>query len=439
MRFFDRTQEVAKLKQIEERSHQTAQFTIISGRRRIGKTTLVKEAYRDHELLYFFVARKAESELCSGYVATIAETLHVPLMGDVRHFADVFRWVMQTAQTRHITLLIDEFQEFMNINPAIFSEMQEIWDQYKSTAQINLLVTGSVNTLINRIFRDKKEPLYGRQTDTITVRAFAPSVLKEIMAEYAPSYSKEDLLAFYLFTGGVAKYVELLVDRRCLTKQQMVETFFEHDSYFLGEGKAMLIEEFGKDYANYFSILSLIASGCNTRSEIENHLGFEVSGYLKKLMEDYELIKKQQPLFEKAVNKNVHYAIQDSFLRVWFRFVYKYSYIIEAGGYERLMQIFERDYTMFSGYALEEWFRKSFIEKGQCTRIGYWHDRKGENEIDIIAADDVDRIVNVCEVKRQAKEIDLSALRAKTDIFLQTTGEYRHHKINTIGLSMEQM
>lgn len=439
MKFFDRKQEIAKLRRIEDLSYESAQFTIISGRRRVGKTTLVKEAYRDTELLYFFVARKAEPELCADYVNTIVETMDVPVMGEVKHFADVFRWVMQMAQTRHITLLIDEFQEFININAGIFSEMQNIWDQYKSTAKINLLVSGSVNSLINRIFRDKKEPLYGRQTDTIVVHTFTPSVLKEILSEYSPNYTQEDLLAFYLFTGGVAKYVELLVDSHCLTMKQMMDAFFERDSYFLGEGKAMLIEEFGKDYANYFSILSLIASGYNTRSKIEDCLGMEISGFLKKLLDDYELIKKQQPIFEKAQNKNVHYILQDHFLRIWFRFIYKYSYIIEAGGYERLKQIFERDYTTYSGIVLEDWFRDALIESGNYTRIGYWHDRKGENEIDLIAADDVNKQVTFYEIKRQEKEIDLAILRAKEDVFLKTTGEYHRYQKNSLGLSLKDM
>ena len=89
---------------------------------------------------------------------------------------------------------------------------------------------------MNKIFKDKKEPLFGRQTDQIRVRAFAPSVMKEIMAEYAPDYSKEDLLTMYMLTGGVAKYVELLVDKRNLTKEKMIDAFFEED------GKIVLMD-----------------------------------------------------------------------------------------------------------------------------------------------------------------------------------------------------
>lgn len=117
---------------------------------------------------------------------------------------------------------------------------------------------GSVNTLMNKIFKDKKEPLFGRQTGTMHVRPFRPSVLKEIMSEYCPEYKKSDLLALYTLTGGVAKYVELFIDHKKFTEKTMLNMFFERDSYFLSEGKNMLVDEFGKDYGIYFSILTLI-------------------------------------------------------------------------------------------------------------------------------------------------------------------------------------
>ncbi len=259
------------------------------------------------------------------------------------------------------------------------------------------------------------------------------------MREYAPKYSKEDLLSLYLLTGGVAKYVELLVDGDCLTHERMLNAFFEKDSYFLGEGKNMLIDEFGKEYGVYFSIISLIAQGHNTRGDIENRLGMELGGYLKKLVDDYGLISKQQPMFETAINKNVHYAVEDSFLRFWFRFVHKYSYIIEAGGLEKLRELVKRDYATYSGRVLEQYFRNSMIESGEYTRIGYWHDRNGENEIDIIAADELKKKVKICEVKRQKKEVDMRILTEKAGVFFQTTKKYGRYQVEYQGLSMEEM
>ena len=311
MRFFDRETEFEKLREIEELSHEVAQFTIITGRRRIGKTAMVKKYYENSTILYFFVARKAETELCEIFIDEIRTKLNIPMLeGKGMTFANIFKFIMELSQTKHITLFIDEFQDFYRINSSIYSDMQNIWDSYKNKAQINLIVAGSVNTLMNKIFKDKKEPLFGRQTNTINVHPFKPLVLKQIMSEYCPDYKNSDLLALYTLTGGVAKYVELFIDRKKFTERTMLDMFFERDSYFLQEGKNMLVDEFGKDYGIYFSILTLIAQGRNTRSEIESILNIkELSGYLKNLNEEYGLIRKMQPIYEKSTNKNVNTTI----------------------------------------------------------------------------------------------------------------------------------
>ena len=441
MRFFDRETEFEKLREIEDLSHEVAQFTIITGRRRIGKTEMVKKFYENRTMLYFFVARKAEADLCDIFIEEIRTKLHIPIMDSKgMSFATIFKFIMELSQNQHITLFIDEFQDFYRVNPSIYSDMQNIWDNYKNKAHINLIVAGSVNTLMNKIFKNKKEPLFGRQTSTMHIRPFKPSVLKEIMAEYYPNYKKSDLLAIYTLTGGVAKYVELLIDRKKFTEKKMLDMFFERDSYFLPEGKNMLVDEFGKDYGIYFSILTLIAQGRNTRSELEQTLNIkELSGYLKNLSEEYSLISKMQPIYEKSTNKNVHYTIDDQFLKFWFRFVYKYTHIIEAGGNEKLRTIAERDFTTVSGKSLEHYFNEVLKETGNYTRLGYWHDRKGENEIDIIAEDEVDNKIEFIEVKRQTKNFDEEILRGKVESFMNTVGSFNGYEIIYRGLSIEDM
>lgn len=441
MRFFDRETEFEKLREIEELSHEVAQFTIITGRRRIGKTAMVKKYYESSTILYFFVARKAETELCEIFIDEIRTKLNIPMLeGKGMTFATIFKFIMELSQTKHITLFIDEFQDFYRINSSIYSDMQNIWDSYKNKAQINLIVAGSVNTLMNKIFKDKKEPLFGRQTNTINVRPFKPLVLKQIMSEYCPDYKNSDLLALYTLTGGVAKYVELFIDRKKFTERTMLDMFFERDSYFLQEGKNMLVDEFGKDYGIYFSILTLIAQGRNTRSEIESILNIkELSGYLKNLNEEYGLIKKMQPIYEKSTNKNVHYSINDQFLSFWFRFVYKYTHIIEAEGNDKLKAIAKRDFNTVSGKALESYFIDVLKESGIYTRLGYWHDRKGENEIDIIAEDEVDNKIEFIEIKRQSKNFDRKILEAKSQTFLKAIGTFKDYEITYRGLSIEDM
>lgn len=104
MRFFDREQEFEKLREIEELSHEMAQFTIITGRRRIGKTEMVKKFYENKPMLYFFVARKAEADLCEIFVDEVSSKLGIPIIGKVNSFATIFKLIMDLSQTQHINL-----------------------------------------------------------------------------------------------------------------------------------------------------------------------------------------------------------------------------------------------------------------------------------------------------------------------------------------------
>ena len=97
---------------------------------------------------------------------------------------------------------------------------------------------------MKRIFDDKSEPLYGRPTSKLVLRPFTTAVMKEILHDANPTYAPDDLLCLYMITGGVAKYIELLIDAKCYTKEKMLNYICRQDSYFITEGKDLLNQEF---------------------------------------------------------------------------------------------------------------------------------------------------------------------------------------------------
>ena len=237
----------------------------------------------------------------------------------------------------------------------------------------------------------------------------------------------------------MAKYVQLLIDAGATTKTRMLNQIIKSDSVFLGEGKAILIEEFGKDYGIYFSILSAIARGKTSRSEIENTVGREIGGYLTKLKNEYEVISKRQPIFEKSTTKNVRYTIVDNFFTFWFRFIYKYNYMLEIENYDALKTIINRDYETFSGLMLERYFKRVLIESKKYTRIGSWWDRKGENEIDIVAENELEGQAIFIEVKRKIENYNPDELSRKVAVFTRATGGFNNYTLTQQGLSMADM
>lgn len=437
MKFYDRKEELSKIERITDLSKSVAQMTFIVGRRRIGKTKLITKALNGSDTLYFFVSRKTESLLCADFIDEIRDKLNIPIYGEIKDFQTLFKMLMEVSVDRPFNLIIDEFQEFFFINPSIYSDMQHYWDLNKEHSHLNLFLCGSVYTLMHKIFEDNKEPLFGRATQKIHLKPFSPSVLKGILSEYNPNYQQEDLLALFAFTGGIPKYVEHFIDNGFFTFNAMVDDIFTSNSLFIGEGKTLLIEEFGKDYAIYFSILASMAAGYTSRPVIEGLLQREIGGYMARLEKDFSIIRKCKPMFAKNETKNIHYEIEDPFLRFWFRFIYKYESYIQTGAFEPLKSIFLRDYNTFSGKTLEEYFKNKLIEEQQYTALGGYWDKKGENEIDIIALDDLNRKAIVAEVKRKKENIHFEKLRVKVANSIYK--ELSPYTIEYRGFSMEDM
>ena len=439
MKFYNREKEIKKLLEIKEQSKKNAQFSVVIGRRRIGKTQLLLKSYENTKFLYFFVAKKSEVILCQDFLQELKEKLNLPILGEVNSFSVLFEYIVQLSYEQNITLIIDEFQEFFTVNPSVYSDMQRIWDLHKDKAKLNLIVSGSVISLMYKIFENYKEPLFGRANHFIKLQAFKTNTLKEILSDYNLSYTPDDLLALYSFTGGVAKYVQLFMDNGWTSKEKMIEGMIDENSIFISEGKNLLIDEFGKEYGTYFSILTAISEGKNTRAEIESLLKKEIGGYLTKMERDFNLIKKQQPIFTKSSTKNVKYQIEDNFIMFWFRFIYKYSSMIEIGAYEQLRKIIERDFSSFSGHMLEKYFRENVQISQAYTSIGNYWDRKGETEIDFIAVNEIEKSIDFAEIKRQKNNISIEKLRQKAAEFLIQNPQFNFYKKEFYAWSLEDM
>jgi AAA+ ATPase superfamily predicted ATPase len=434
MKFYNRENELANLKKIKERSLSSAKMTIIVGRRRIGKTKLIKEAYK--ERVYLFVSKKNEALLCDEFIDIIQNTLNIKILGEFKHFAKLFEYLMELSKTTTFTLVIDEFQEFLQVNPTLYADMQNIWDSNKDTSQMNLILSGSIYSLMKKIFEDKKEPLFGRADNKIHLKPFTVVTLKEILQEHYPSYTNEDLLSFYIFTGGVAKYVELFVDNQAFSFEEQLALLFDDNSLFIEEGKNLLIEEFGKEYTTYFSILSLIASSKTSRSEIESILGKNVGGYLDRLENEYSIIKKVKPIFAKEGSRTLKYEIIDNFFHFWFRFIYKNRSAIEIENYEYVKSIVKRDFSTYSGRFLEKYFIEKLKASADYSNIGTYWEKGNQNEIDIVAINDDKTTMLIAEVKLNAKKINLELLREKSS---KLVDKQKNYSIEYTGYSLDDI
>ena len=450
-KFYDRQQETARLMEVMRQSYEDySRFVVLTGRRRVGKTSLVNHLMQENQAaapgLYFFVGRKNEAALVSTFSDEVREKLGEFVPEGIMTFRGLFQLLMEIGKRRKFALFIDEFQEFDNVNPGVFSDIQELWDRYKKETHICLIVSGSIFRMMEKIFKDEEQPLFGRDDCTIKLKPFSTDTMREILGDYKPDFTNEDLLALWTITGGVARYIELLMNNRCTNVKKMLHYVCSSgDSFFVDEGKKILVQEFGKQYGTYFSILDQIAHGDVTQNEIEASLGMKsLGGQLKILEEKYGIIRKKRPIGAKSGSQTVRYEIQDNFFRFWFRYVHRYSSLIELQNMTALEKIMADDYTTFSGIALERWFRQKMTESCRYKQIGGWWTTNGTNangnhddfEIDIVA-ETLDGEIEAYEVKRNPQKYNPNRLTEKVDEMQRHL--FRNKDIQKFGLSLEDM
>ena len=444
MKFYDRKKEMDLLSREFElvRQKRLGRFVVVSGRRRVGKTSLlfkVAEENKDFVFVYLFAFVTTESNLAGEWMRQVVRALGLNFPPTFTKIIDVLRFLFELGRNRPIAIFIDECQDLTHVNPVFWAELQREWDLAKNSTQTLLVQSGSAASAMRLIFQDYSKPLFGRTDVFLQLRPFAPSVLQEILRDEKPDFSSEDLLLFYAVTGGVARYAEQFVVTGALGENAMIEEIFRDSSYFLTEAEVLLANDF-KVESRYYSILvEAIARGVTKRAELQNLVPeIQVSGLLDRLQKLYGMIRKVEPLFNMDYRK-VRYSLNDPYLAFWYAFVHRERTLLNAHQFEELKRRFRQQYADFSGRTLEGWFREKFRESGLYPQVGSWWDRKGENEIDLIAVNDERRIAWVFEIKRNPRKVDLRVLQSKANVMLASCRSLDGYEIRTKGLGMDDM
>lgn len=423
MEFYGRKNELKLLEESYQRVDKSAQMVVVTGRRRMGKTMLSLHYTQNKPYLYLFVAKKSETLLCQEFINQIRLVFNVPILGIITQFKDIFALLLEIAKTQAFVLIVDEFQEFYHINPSVYSDLQKLWDLNKFESKIQVLFLGSIYSLMHKIFEESKEPLFGRQDRMIHLRPFTIKEIFQILQKHHAA-NLETLFSYYMLTGGTPKYIDLFLSEKAFSLEQMIDFILSENSPFLNEGKNLLIEEFGKEYGNYFSILELLSSGKTSRGEIESVLQKDVGGFLEKLEKDYFVISRYKPINAKPETKLIKYKIKDHFLKFWFRYLYRNRTAVETGNFDYIKRVMEGDLPTFSGLALEQFFLDLFANSHQFNQIGSYFESDHTNEIDLVAINDLDKKMVIAEVKRNKKRIRLEELKQKAKKLLLSYPEY---------------
>lgn len=421
MRFYNRNSELKQLEWLSNLALDSAQMTVITGRRRVGKTELiVKFLEGATNGVYFFVARKKINILSQEFNSQLKQ-INPLVSGEPSTFDEFLKNLFETSVTKPVVAVFDEFQNFKYVDPSVFSVFQKFWDQYHKKAKINLIFIGSMLSMMEKIFSGKKEPLFGRATARINVPPFSPLTIIEILKDWNV-FSPAKLLEFYTVFGGVPKYYSVTDSYKLNTaslENILGDLVLNKSGILYKEAYDMLIEEFGKKYQTYFTILQAIAGSKNSISEIANACGMTVnitSKYVSELLNYYKLIEKWVPFGSKKPPVRMGlYFISDEFIKFWFRYVYRYESLIELKREKDVLSYVKADLNNLKGFTFEKLVKEILINLNskkafsfQFEKIGRYWDRKRDVEIDILLQNASAFLFGEC--KLSSRNIDNSAI-----------------------------
>jgi AAA+ ATPase superfamily predicted ATPase len=390
MKFYDRVNELKRVEEfrkiVEEKG---SRVLVITGRRRIGKTRLAIESVKSTNHLYFFTKKKRINEIISEWSGEVKKKFGDIFYGNFPDLEEFLKFLLDFSAKNPLVIIFDEVQNLLFSDSSAFGTFQKVYDLYKERSHALLIFSGSSFSLMNKIFKNAREPLFGRASDIMTV-SYLPLAAQEEILKDAGLFSGENLLHLFSIFDGIPKYIEELVDIGHKEFKESLKFLLTGREFLWDEGENLLKEEFGKEYSSYYSIMSAISKGRRKLNEIEQFTGIKDAGvYLKNLEETYKMIARRLPVTAvSGKERSGRYYMKDNFLDFWFRFVETRRNLKEiARAGEAFVEIWEQ-LPVYEGRKLEDMAIRKMIEENPLgihfTRAGKYWDRKGTVEMDAV-------------------------------------------------------
>ena len=412
MKFIGRRKELEALEQEYQRD---GGFVVLYGRRRVGKTTLIKEFIKDKTAFYFLATEEVESQSMKRLAGVLARATNNPMLGRVAFsdWLDLFQEAARYRPEEKKVLIIDEFPYLVKTNQAFPSILQNAWDEFLKDSNIMLILCGSLIGMMRKHALSYESPLYGRRTAQIRL---TPLTFTDVHTAQPQPFEKA--VEQYAVTGGVPKYLEFFCPDGELLEQ--IKSVILSKSGFLYEEPSFLLKDEVQSAVNYFSIIRGIADGNHKLGKLAEALGMESSAltpYLSTLIELGFLVK-DTPVTEKNPEKSRKglYFISDNFVRFWFRYVYPYKGELELDNQQVSLDELNKDFVQkFVAFAYEDICKDIFAalcRSGELdftpSRIGsYWlNDVSNDTQIDVMAVDHQRKLLFAGECKYHNKPVD---------------------------------
>lgn len=412
MKFIGREDELLRL---NNEYVNDSSFVVIYGRRRVGKTTLIKEFIKNKTAFYFLATEEIESQSIKRMAGVIARQTNNSLLQKAvfTDWLDLFQTIADYEAGKKKVLVIDEFPYLVKTNPAFPSILQNAWDEILKEKNVMLILSGSFIGMMQKYALSYDSPLYGRRTSQIRL---TPLPFTDIYSSTDLTFDKA--VEQYSVTGGIPKYLEFFENNHELMYELKKNVLSK--SGFLYEEPFFLLKSEAMTAVNYFSIIKVIADGNHKLGKIAGFLGQESSAltpYISTLVE-LGFVEKRTPITEKYPKKSRKglYFIADNFIRFWFRYVYPYKGELELDNIQIVVDEINKDFnTKFVAFVYEDICKEIFAtlcKNGKIlfspSHIGsYWlNDYDSDTEIDVMSIDSKNKRIFAGECKYHIKPVD---------------------------------
>lgn len=437
--FIGRANEVKLLKETISLNKST--ISILYGRRRIGKSALIKEVFRE-EKVYFFEGLENQDHAgqIENFMAQLAYQTKKPLFSPPpKVWREAFLALLDLVKDQSVVLVFDEFQWMANYRSEIVSHLKMVWEQYLSKAgKVSLILCGSIASfMIKKVLNSKA--LFGRSDLVIHLQPFKLDETKKMLSPRAD----EEVLEAHILMGGIPKYLELL-NKEPSIYQGIQKLAFRPHGYFLDEYKRIFVSHFGKnnDYKKIVETLAEHPYGLS-RQQLCEAAKVEAGGWLTEQLFDLEtagFIQSYKPFDKSDESKHIIYCLKDPYFRFYFAFIKPYLKKIKGQTPDLFYRLTQKQiYSSWLGRSFEytcqdhankiaqilgfsgiDYVFGPYFEPGSKTKKGI--------QIDLVF-DRADKVITLCEIKYteippgveliEATEKKVNLIRAKTKKTIQ--------------------
>jgi AAA+ ATPase superfamily predicted ATPase len=415
--FVNREKELQLLE--EEYNHDDFRFTVLYGRRRVGKTTLLKEYITSKPHLYFLVTLEALHIVLRRFQDIVADFLKDDFLRglDLKSFEQLFSYLAKQSFDKKLIIVIDEFQYLGKLDKSIPSQFQYIIDEILKSKNIHLILCGSIISMMYEQTLSYNSPLYGRRTSSVKLDALSFKYL----SYFFPDKTQNELMELYALLYGVPKYLELFKDDGDIFDS--IEKNILDKNAFLYEEPRFILQNEVSEPMTYFSILEIIAKGDHKIGNIAGKLNKNVqniTSFIAKLVE-LDILYKEVPATETnpLKSKKGLYFIKDNFFRFWFLYVLPYKSQLELGNKNYALVKIKENFSGFIAKVYEDLAIEYTLQNYPLLKCGRWWSKT--DEIDVVGVNEDYLLVGECkysskkvgtdilqELKEKSKKIELN-------------------------------